>query len=353
MDPLSWNELLGGVRAYGRRPAILVFAVTVLSLIVAFILPKWYRATTTLLPPEQTSQSIGLLSNLIESSALGKVGLVTASSPSDLYAEMLRSRRVREEIVERFDLQDRYHVDNLDKCLGALDDHLSVDVLPSRMIVVQFEDKDPEFAAQVANGLVETLHRVDMEIHSERAARTRAYLEKQLLESESRLRDAENLLTGYEQEHGVITGMDEAAIQGAAELIARKLALQVRRSWMQSYVGRQSPALQAIDSELAALDREISLLPTVKQEAARLALDVEIQRRVYTLVVAQYEEARIKENSTITTISVLDPARAPTIHARPRKSLVVGGTFAAALLLAAGFVLYRIRRDLFRQGRLQ
>src|SRR5207247_1849504 len=98
------------------------------------------------------------------------------------------------------------------------------------------------------------------------------------------------------------------------------------------------PALTTIDAEMEALDRELAKLPSVKQEGSRLALNVEIQRNVFTVLTAQYEQARVEERRDTPTITVLDMARAPFMKSRPKRSIVVLVATGAALAIGLGWV---------------
>jgi tyrosine-protein kinase Etk/Wzc len=327
-----------------------VFLIAVLSLAIALLLPKWYRARTTLLPPQEGMTPYGALSSLIESSALGKVGLVATSSPSDVYVEILKSRTVREAVIRQLDLQRRFRQPNLDLCLKDLDARFAVEVMQSRTIELTADDRDPKFAADLANTFIAELDSVNIRIQQDKARRTRQYLDGQMIEVATRLRGAEAKLTAYERAHGVFTGPEQAGVAGAADLVATRLALQVRRTWLASYSSQDSPALKAIDAELAAIEQNVGRLPGFKQEAARLALDVEIQRRVYTLITAQVEEARMSEQGSLSTVSVLDPARPPTLHSRPRKGIIVAVSTAVAALLATAWVVFRVRREVPEAG---
>jgi uncharacterized protein involved in exopolysaccharide biosynthesis len=335
------------VRPKLRAPLLGVLATALLSAAVAFSLPAWYRAETTLLPPQESAESFGLLANLVETSALSKVGLITTTSTSDLFVEILKSRRVREAVIRQFDLTNRYREKNLDECLKRLDEHTTVEAQRSKIVAVSVEDKDPAVAAKMANAMVEELNRVNREVRADRAAQSREFLSAQLAASQNRLRAAEAALVGYERAHGVvIAGDDASAVSGAADLFARKMALEVRRSWMSSYSRSDSPALAAIGSELSAVDRELARLPSIKQEGARKALEVEFRRRVTSLLTAQLEEASIEEQRGGTPLAVLDPARPPTLKARPRRTLIVAISTGVAMLLAGWWVLWRVRAEL-------
>lgn len=340
---------LAGIRRHGRRPLLFVAVVAAVTALVTLVLPKRYRAQASLLPPQENAESFGLIAGLVEASALSRVGLITASSTSDLYVEILSSRRVREAIVKRFDLRRRYHEQNLDECLLRLDENVAVGVSRSKVVHIDVEDRDPEMAARIANALVEELDRVNRDVRTQRAGRTRAYLTEQIALVQERLRASEERLAAYERTHGLVLGGSErSAVEGVADLLSRKMALQVRKTWMESYAEPNNPGLQSLNSELAAIDRELSRLPGLKQEGNRIALDVEIQRRVFTLLTAQLEEAKLEENRKVGGLAVLDEARAPTRRAKPKRGLIVAISTAVATLLAGGWVGMRIRDDLAR-----
>ena len=170
MDP-RLRILLDGMRRGAPAAGLFIGVVTVLTALVTLLLPVWYRADTTVLPPQETAESFGLLANLIETSALSKVGLITTTSTSDLYVEMLKSRRVREALVKRFDLLRRYHTQNLDNCLKELDTHVRAEAERSRLVRVTAEDHDPKIAADMANALIDELDRVNREVRMDRATR--------------------------------------------------------------------------------------------------------------------------------------------------------------------------------------
>jgi uncharacterized protein involved in exopolysaccharide biosynthesis len=120
--------------------------------------------------------------------------------------------------------------------------------------------------------------------------------------------------------------------------------LQVKRAYIASYSSPSSAAVQAADAEIAAFDRELARLPGLRSEGARLALDAEIQRRVFTLLTGQYEDARIQEMRDTPTLTVLDRARPPELKWRPKRAVIVLVSTLAGLLLAAGWVALSLRR---------
>jgi uncharacterized protein involved in exopolysaccharide biosynthesis len=328
-----------------RKPVTgFVFAVAVIAGGVSFLLPKWYTARATILPPTAGGDSFGIMAALIESSALSQLGMLSTASPSDVYGEILESRTLREGLIQKFDLQRLYKRKNLDLTLKELATHIHVDVNKAGIIEVDVEDRDPKRAADMANALVTGLDEFNRTTFSTTASRSREFLQKRLEDVQARLTAAEAALTAYERSHKVIAATEASAAEGVGGIIARKLSLQVQRSYVASYSRPDSPTLRSLDAEIAAIDQELAKVPSLKQQGARLVLDAEIQRKVFTLLTAQYEDARIQETRDTPTVSVLDKARPPQLKSKPKRSLIVLFAAVVAAVLAVGWVAWKTRR---------
>jgi uncharacterized protein involved in exopolysaccharide biosynthesis len=91
------------------------------------------------------------------------------------------------------------------------------------------------------------------------------------------------------------------------------------------------------------MDRELVKLPSLKQEGSRLSLDAEIQRRVFTLLTAQYEDMRVQETRDTPTLTVLDRARKPELKSRPKRTILVLSATAVAAALGLAWVGISLR----------
>src|SRR5207253_1569325 len=115
-----------------------------------------------------------------------------------------------------------------------------------------------------------------------------------LAEAKENMRTADSSVAVYEREHGVLLTADESTARGLSDVVARRLALQVRRGYVSSFSSPESPEVREIDAELQAFDRQLDRFPQIKNVGQRLALDATIQRKVFSLLSAQYEEARLE-----------------------------------------------------------
>src|SRR5690242_14577218 len=91
------ERFVASFRSRLARYAAIVVVAAVLAAGISLLLPAWYRAEGTLLPPEENSQSgFGILGGMIQTSALRSLGFSSTSTPSDVFAEILQSRRLSE-----------------------------------------------------------------------------------------------------------------------------------------------------------------------------------------------------------------------------------------------------------------
>ena len=350
MDPSEPATLPMFVTAALKRRVSLAIFVGVVGLAaagVSIVLPSWFRAQATLLPPQESGEVPASIAGMIQSSALSRIGLVSNATPSDVFKEILESRTLHDSLAHRFDLERRYRRKGMERTLKEFSHHLSVVVRSSGVLVVQVEDHNPRVAADMTNYLVVQLDRFNRETYNTRAKRTREFLERRLVDTEQHMRESAQLLSNYERLHGVLAEDQSTAARGAGDAISRKMTLQIERDYVSSYARPDSPELRELDASLAAVQQELSKLPPVKQEGTRLAMDAEIQRRVFTLLTEQYEAARVQEQRDTPTITVLDAATPPEIKSRPRRSVVVLTSMFSALILAvtwAGFGEARSRR---------
>jgi uncharacterized protein involved in exopolysaccharide biosynthesis len=130
-------------------------------------------------------------------------------------------------------------------------------------------------------------------------------------------------------------------VQAVADLMARKIMLEVRLGVLLSYLREDNEQVVQIRTELEQLKSRIGDLPALQNELVRLIRDQKIQEQLYLLLTAELEQSRIREMMDTPTVQVLDPAIPPERHSRPRKGLMAVG---AAVLASMGLVVWAARR---------
>jgi capsular polysaccharide biosynthesis protein len=156
-DEISLLDILNVIK---NNLALLIAGPLLVGLIalgITFLIPPTFTASTSFLPPQQQqSASASLLASL---GSLG--GLASAATglknPNDQFIAFLKSRRVEDKLVERFKLIERYKVSLLTDARIALEGRTRITSGKDNLITIEVDDRDPAFAAELANAQVEEL----------------------------------------------------------------------------------------------------------------------------------------------------------------------------------------------------
>ncbi|HEU4929777.1 MAG TPA: GNVR domain-containing protein [Candidatus Krumholzibacteria bacterium] len=330
---------------------------------LSFVLPSWYTAKTSIFPPEPTI-AMPMYTELVQQLSAPLLGPVASgAAPETIYIEMLKSRTVGEKVIEEFNLKDVYGASLMEDLLVILHSHMGFTLLENGLLFVTFEDRDPERAAAIANRMVQLVDETTRALKVSRAGRTRGFVEGQLAERQLMLAEAETDLKEFQQKFDAVD-LDEqlrSAMDIITSLSARAIALETEMRIMSHYSSKTSEEYRRkqleyneVVSQLGKLkanggagtsDRDLvrSFLPAlgdvpdVALQYIRLKRAVEVQTTVYTMLVSEYEKARIEEARDTPVVQVLDPATPPNIRSRPKRKLLalaglLVGTTASSLV---------------------
>ncbi len=338
-------ELVARLWAARLRILTVMLIAGLATLGVAFLFPKWYRATAVILPPDDAD----LFSNLsMASKALTKFPafgvLGDYFTPADVFKATLKSRSIQETIADKYNLQKVYKLKSREKTLKALQNNYDIKLSPDGTIFVAVDDRDPVRAAAMANSFLAALDHFNIETRNSRARRTREFLEQRVRETDSLLRVSEITLRQYqERRHTVVpTTASSADIQSAADIMGRKIALEVRINVLRAYLREENDEIRQARTELEALKTRIAALPAVMGDVTRMVRDQKILEQVFVLLTGELEQARIREMMDTPTVQILDPAIPPERHVRPKRASLA---IIAALIAFAGCVVFYAFQD--------
>lgn len=338
-----------------------VIIVTLLAAIISLVLPHKFKSTATILPP--TSEQSGMLGFLTmnlpgDIAGLSRFmgGLPGLSSPSDLYAAIMQSSRIKNTIIRKYDLKKEFKVKTMHDAGKALDKIVSISVSMEGIIAVSVTYKNKYLATDIANSFVEELDKFNTETAMTVGKRYRIFIEKRLKESTDSLAQAEEALKGFQEKHRTVA-LDkelEAAIETIAQLKSQIIIYEVQKGAWEAAGQADNPYLANINRELRELKKQLariefggegkegkeygagfavpfSQLPGVSLEYARLFRDLKIQEVIYELLTQQYEQAKIMELKDTPSIQILDKASPPEKRSWPKRKLIVAFAFLLSL----------------------
>lgn len=344
-----------------RRGTLLLgtAACTLCAVLIAFLLPNRYTASTVIIPPQKdNSMAAALLSQA--SSGLGMLGSLAQSTlglknPNDMQVALIQSRTVEDDLVHSFNLRRVYRDKYESEARKDLENHTEIDSgLKDGLIHISVTDANPARAAQMANAYVRDYKNLSAGLAVSEASQRRLFFEQELAKESDKLADAEEALATVEQRTGLIepTGQATAVIQSVAALRSQIGAKEVQIDAMRKFAADENPDLQLAEQELAGLRQQLAQLgantntqsgeflmpkgtvPQAALEYARRLRDVKYEETIFSFLETQYEMAKIDEAKEGAVIQVVDPAVMPDRKSGPPRLLIMlGGLFGGALLM--------------------
>lgn len=340
---------------------------TGVALILAFALPKEYTATVIILPPQGNSSMSSMLASQLAgmgSTVTGMTGtLLGMKNVNDMYVSMLKSRTVEDAVIQRYGLQSEYRKSYLADTRKALEKHTKIDgSTKDGLIRLNFWDRNPNRAAEIANGYVEQFRSLSQNLAITEASQRRVIFENQLEKTKTDLENADEALKRTQLSTGMVQvdGQARAMIDSAARLRAQIVAKEVQIEAMRSYAGDENPALTQAQTELDGLRGQFNKMvgstggsaddvfipkgevPQAGLEYVRRLRDVKYYEAIFDVLAKQLELAKLDEAREGAFIQIVDAAVPPEQKSFPKRGLftlagaAVGFTFGIMLALLQG-----------------
>ena len=340
-DEISLLDLLQVIVDNLRLLVLGPLAVGILALGISFLIPPTYTAKTQFLPPQQQQSSASaLLQSLGAMGGLAGAAAGGIKNPADQYIGFLKSTSIQDSLVQRFKLQERY--DNKFKVdtRKTLENNTKIAAGKDGIISLEFDDHDPKFAADVANGYVEELRKLMGRLALTEAQLRRTFFEGKLKEAKEGLAQADQELRATGINASTLKSSPTAAVEVVARVRAGIVAQEVKIAAMRGYLTESAPEVKQAMVELAALRAQLTSAEKAEPQAEGQSNYVERYRNfkyhetLFELFAKQYELARVDEGREGAVVQVVDAAQPPERKAKPKKAMV-----AVIATLAAGFAL--------------
>jgi tyrosine-protein kinase Etk/Wzc len=339
-DEISLLDLLQVIVDNLRLLVLGPLACGLVALGVSFVIPPTFTAKTQFLPPQQQqSAAVSMMASL---GALG--GLAGAAtglkSPADQYIAFLKSVSLQDALIERFKLSDKYDAKFKSETRAELTNNLRIVSGKDGLIALEVDDKDPQFAADLANAHVEELRNLLGRLAVTEAQQRRLFFEKQLHITKENLAKADLALKSSGINSSVLKSSPSSAVEAVARLKAGISVLEVKLGSMRNYLTENAPEFKQALNELASLRAQLA--KSEKEEpASKDASDYvsryrefKYQETMFELFLKQFELAKVDESREGAVIQVLDVAQPPERKDKPKKALI-----AIIATLASGCTL--------------
>lgn len=340
-DEINLMDLLLVIAKHNRFIIKLTLSVAVLAVIYALLQPNIYTAKTVILPPQQGASTASMLLGQLGGLAGLAGGAAGIKSPNDLHIGMLKSRTIADVLIKRFDLQTLWEAKTREATRKALEGSTVIASGKDGFITIEYSDKDPQFAATIANAYVEELDRLNSTLAVTEASRKRLFFERQLKGSRANLDAAENALKQTQERTGLIQLEKQggAIIEAVANVRAQIAAKEVELAGMGAFATPQNPDYRQIQQVIVGLRAQLAKLeansagsdikvptgklPETGLEFLRKTREFKYQETLFELLSKQFEIAKIDEAKDASLIQVVDKALVPEQKSKPKRSLIV------------------------------
>jgi uncharacterized protein involved in exopolysaccharide biosynthesis len=363
-----------------------VVAGFLLGVLVAFIIPPKYQSTTQLMPPDtQSGSGMSLLSSFMSGgtssstvggSDLGSLagGLLGLKTPGELFVGVLESRTVQDELINRFDLRKEYYVKRYEAARKKLSKNTEISLdHKSGIITITVYDRHPQRAADIAGEYVAELDVLMAQLSTSSARRERIFLEERLHVVKQELDSASKDLAEYSSKNATLDVDDEgkAIVTAAAALQGELIAAQSEAKGLEQIYTSNNVRVKSLHARIAELERKLNeiggtkgistgdvkqntdgqggsndflypslrQLPIIGERYIDLYRRAKIDEKVFELLTAQYEMARVEEAKEIPTVKVLDVANVPEKRSSPPRTALTILFTVFAFLVGAVWVL--------------
>ena len=360
----SFTDYLVLLLRHQRFLLLTTLIIAVITAVISFFLPKWYRAESVILAPSEEF-------SLFPTSSLSKLSLSSLSlSPGaeklERYTAILESRSITDQVIQKFDLVNVYEVDDIEEARKALAGNTEFEIEEEGTVRISVWDKSKERVTQMTNYFVIALDSTNRLLNSKEARFKRMAIENRYDQNIRDMENAENDYKIFQEENDIISLPDQAevTIKATAELIAQTSLLRLELRVKEKSLGSSHSDIKKIKSRLQETETQLRELmepentahesseedkifipfkkfPELSIEFISLKRNLEAQIQIFELLTEQLEMARLMETKDTPTIQVLDYAVPPIKKAWPKRMLIVIVTAISAFILSVVMIILK------------
>lgn len=345
------------------------------GVLIAFAIPKEYRASVQLMPPDNQSNT-GMLFAALAAKGVGGGGLgaiagdlLGIKNSGALFIGILRSRTVADRVVLRFDLKRVYRTKLEEDARTELAENTALsEDRKSGIVTITVSDRDPQRVAAIAQAYVDELDRLVAELSTSAAHRERVFLEERLKEVKQELDRAAHDLSQFSSKTAAIDIKEQgrAMVEAASVVQGQLIAAQSELKGLEAIYTANNVRVRSVQARITELQRQLdklggsstaannqpdasgdSIYPSIRQLPLLGVTYFDLYRRnkilevVYETLTQQYELSKVEEAKEIPSVKVLDAAIVPERKSFPPRLLLVA---LCGLLAVAGAILWIFAR---------
>ena len=301
-----------------RKPLLIVTVLAFIASVIFsspwFITPK-FKSTVIMFPTSTNSISKSLLSENTNSKQ--DILQFGEDEQAEQLLQILNSNRIRDRIILKFNLMDHYDIKQNEKyrytrLYNEYEDNIKFSRTEYMAVKVDVLDKDPQYAADIANTIADFLDSTKNAMQKERAIMAFRIVENEYLSLKTEVQVMEDSLTKLR-----VLGVYDYESQ--SEMMNMQLAIELAK-------GTNKKGIKALEDKLEVLAKYGGPYVSIRDA-------LEYEKKQLSLVKAKYDEAKIDATEVLPQKFIVSKAYKAEKKSYPVRWIIVLISTLSAFLL--------------------
>ena len=323
---------------WSKRIFILLFVITITStsIVISFLLPKWYKASATI---TTQSNSSSIFDNMGTLTSMGISRVLGGFDNQNRFISILKSRTILDKVIEEFNFQKKYDMESISDIREKLKKNLKVELGEELQINITFYDKDQDQVADIVNYIIYCLDSINIGLNMTDGHYARLFIEGRVNEIIDSLKYLESDVIDFMRRNNVLN-LEAQVTMGVTqytELKSKIILKEIELAVAEQSIAPDNPQIKRIKTELNLLKEKLQPLlissdgvypdfrniPRISVDMAKFERKLEYYATVIQYLGPQYEGAKIEEAKDIPTFQMIDKAVRPERKDRPKRAKIV------------------------------
>lgn len=371
------------------------------SIIISLLLPKWYASEAVIL--SSGAGNFNFISS-ISPIPIGDFGLSSINEDINNFISILKSRSLKEHLVNKFQLVERYGSRDIEYAMLDFEEKMELLVTEEGALSITIIDKEPIIAKLMVDEVLITLDSITQSLNMEAGRNNREFLEERLSRNKIELANSEKQLKEFQERTGIIDFITQASslmeskyksyeakyesyssvyTETYTQIYPKKVETEIQLEVAKRTLPAGNPTIFRLEEALKEHERQlkilsikldeflkelftevsnllitnsdevpfvvpISELPRLGLENARLVREVEMKNMIQEILIPQYEQAKLEENKNIPTLQLIDVPTVALNKAKPKRAYIVIGATILSIIFSLAFLYINEHSKSFR-----
>lgn len=364
------------------------------SIIISLLLPKWYASEAVIL--SSGAGNFNFISS-ISPIPIGDFGLSSINEDINNFISILKSRSLKEHLVNKFQLVERYGSRDIEYAMLSFEEKMELLVTEEGALSITIIDREPIVAKLMVDEVLITLDSITQSLNMEAGRNNREFLEERLSRNKIELANSEKQLKEFQERTGIIDFVTQASslmeakyesyssvyTETYTQIYPKKVETEIQLEVAKRTLPAGNPTIFRLGEALKEHERQlkilsvkldeflkelfteasnllitnsdeapfvvpISELPRLGLENARLVREVEMKNMIQEILIPQFEQAKLEENKNIPTLQLIDEPTVALNKAKPKRAYIVIGATILSIIFSLAFLYINEHSKSFR-----